>query len=72
MPTWLIWTIPWPDEKDLFLKFAIRETQKPQFYVWKTKVLGKLQKTILFYTLTRMVILHNNFGLIWTTPWTDE
>ena len=27
----LIWTIPWHDEKNLFLKFAIRETQKPQF-----------------------------------------
>ena len=24
----LIWTTPWPDEKDLFLKFANREIRK--------------------------------------------
>ena len=24
----LIWTIPWPDEKDLFLKFLFRALQK--------------------------------------------
>ena len=24
----LIWTTPWPDEKDLFLKFLFREIQK--------------------------------------------
>ena len=37
-------------KKNLFLKFAIRETQKPQFYVWKTKVLGKLQKNYFWFT----------------------
>ena len=31
-----IWTSPWPDERDLFLKFANREIRKftQQIYVW--------------------------------------
>ena len=48
----LIWTIPWPDEKDLFLKFLFREVQKvlsenPTFF------LGKLnQKKTFCFTLS--------------------
>ena len=35
--------------------------------------LGKLyQKFFLFYFLGAQGILHTGFGLIWTTPWSDE
>ena len=27
---------------------------------------------LLLYTLITLVILHTEFGLIWTTPWPDE
>ena len=44
----LIWTTPWPDEKDLFLKFVIREIRKFP-YEKLTFFLGKLyQKFLLF------------------------
>ena len=67
-----IWTTPWPDEKDLFLKLIIRETLKIP-YEKLTFFLGKLyQKFFLFYTLHTLGILHTEFGLIWTTPWPDE
>ena len=36
-----IWTIPWPDEKELFLKFLFREIQKV-LYENPTFFLGKL------------------------------
>ena len=67
-----IWTTPWPDEKDLFLKFVIREIRK--FPIEKlTFFLGKLyQKFFLFYNLVTHGILDTEFGSIWTTPWPDE
>ena len=65
----LIWTTPWPDEKDLFSKFVIREIRKFPYEIL-TFFLGKLyQKFFLFYTLQTLGILHTEFGLIWTTPW---
>ena len=30
------------------------------------------QKFLLLYTLITLVILHTEFGFIWTTPWPDE
>ena len=70
----LIWIIPWPYEKELFLKFAkiaIREIREipyenPTFFV------GKLYQFSLLYTLITLVILNTEFGLIWTTPWPNE
>ena len=40
----LIWATPWPDEKQLFLKFSkIRDSRNSQNSVWKTIfLLGKL------------------------------
>ena len=68
----LIWTTPWPDEKDLFLKFVIREIHNFP-YEKLTFFLDKLyQKFFSFYTLTALWILHTEFGLIWTTPWLNE
>ena len=67
-----IWTTPWPDEKDLFLKFVICEIRKFP-YEKLTFFLGKLyQKFFSFYTLDTHGILHTEFGSIWTTPWPDE
>ena len=67
-----IWTSPWPDEKDLFLKFVIREIRKFP-YENLTFFLHKLyQKFFLFYTLATQGILHTEFGSIWTSPWPDE
>ena len=67
-----IWTTPWPDEKDLFLKLIIREILKIP-YEKLTFFLGKLyQQFILFNTLHTLGILHTEFGLVWTTPWPDE
>ena len=38
-----------------------------------TFFLGNLeQKLFLFYTLIALLILHTEFRLIWTTPWSDE
>ena len=68
----LVWTTPWPDEKDLFLKLIIREIHKFP-YEKLNSFLGKLyQKFVLFYTLDTLGILHTEFGLIWTTPWPDK
>ena len=67
-----IWTSPWPDEKDLFLKFVIREIRKFP-YEKLTFFLGKLQqKFFLFCNLGTHGILHTQFGSLWTTPWPDE
>ena len=67
-----LWTTPWPDEKDLFLKFVIREIRNFP-YEKLTFFLGNLyQKYFSLYTLTALWILHNEFGLIWTTPWPDQ
>ena len=68
----LVWTTPWPDEKDLFSKFVICEIRKFPYEIL-TFFLGKLyQKFFLFYTLDTIGILHAEFGLIWTTPWPNE
>ena len=68
----LIWTTRWPDEKDLLLNFIFRETQKVPYEIL-TFLLGKLyQKLFLFYILITLLILHAEFGLIWTTPWPDK
>ena len=68
----LIWTSPWPDEKDLFLKFDIREIRKFPYEIL-TFLLGKLQqKFFLFYTLGTHGIVHTQFGSLWTNPWPDE
>ena len=59
-------------KKGLFLKFLLREIQKVP-YEKLTFFLGKLyQKFFLFYILITLVILHAEFGLIWTTPWPDK
>ena len=66
------WTTPWPDEKDLFLKFVICEIRKFP-YEKLTFFLGKLyQKFFLFYNLVTHGILDTKFGSSWTTPWPDE
>ena len=31
-----------------------------------------IAKSFLFYNLGAQGILHTEFGLIWTTPWSDE
>ena len=68
----LIWTTPWPDEKDLFLKFLFREIQKVSHEIL-TFFLGKLyQKLFWFYILNTLVINHAEFRLIWTHPWPDK
>ena len=71
----LIWTTPWPDEKELFLKFSKNpNSRNSQNSVWKTVFFPKQALPIFFllYTLITLVILQNEFGLIWTTPWPDE
>ena len=68
----LIWTTPWTGEKDLFLEFVIREISK---FPYDNLIffLDKLyQKFFLFYTLTALVIIHAEFGLIWTTRWPNK
>ena len=50
----LIWTTPWPDEKQLLLKFSkIRNSRNSQNSVWKTIfLLGKLYQQLFFFTLS--------------------
>ena len=50
----LIWTTPWPDEKQVFLKFSkIRNSRNSQNSVWKTIfLLGKLYQQFFFFTLS--------------------
>ena len=52
--------------------FAIREFRKipyenPIFFLGK-----QYQNFSLLLILITLVILHTEFGLIWTTPWPDE
>ena len=63
---------PWPDEKDLFLKFVIREIRK--FPIEKlTFFLGKLGGPFfLHYNLNNTGSLGYQFGSLWTTTWPDE
>ena len=128
-----VWTTPWPDENELFLKFAkIRNSRNSKNSVWKrnyflrlaipkilfalhshytgdtryrdwfdlnnsltrwkrsifkvpflqnskipskrlTFFLGKLyRKLFLFYAPITLLVLHAEFGFVWTTPWPDE
>ena len=68
----LIWRTSWLDKKDLFLKYLFREFQKVPYEIL-TFFQGKLyQKIFLFYILITLVILHAEFGLIWTTPWPNK
>ena len=67
-----LWTTPWPDQKDLFLKFVICEIRKFP-YANLTFFLGKLyQKFFLFYNLVTHAILYTEFGSIWITSWPDK
>ena len=67
-----LWTTPWPDEKDLFLKFVICEIRKFPYEIL-TFFLGKLyQKFFLHYNLHTTDSLGYQFGSLWTTPWPDE
>ena len=67
-----ILTTFWPNEKELFLKFFNRKTQEVPFEIL-TFLRGKLyQKFYFSYTLPTRWILHAEFGLIGTTPWSDE
>ena len=68
----LLWTTPWPDEKDLFLKFVICEIRKFPIKIL-TFFLGKLGGPFfLHYNLYSTGSLGYQFGLLWTTPWPDE
>ena len=71
----LIWATPWPDEKQLFLKFS----KNPQFVKFakfrvKTHFFPRqaIPTTFLLYALITLVILNTELGLIWATPWPDE
>ena len=68
----LLWTTPWPDEKDPFLKFVIFQIRKfPNEKL--TFFLGKLYKKLFsLYNLVTHGILDTEFGSIWTTPWPDK
>ena len=67
-----LWTTPWPDEKDPFLKFVICEIRKFS-YEKLTFFLGKLyQKLFLHYNLHTTGSLGYQFGSLWTTPWPHE
>ena len=50
----LIWATPWPDEKQLFLKFSkIRDSRNSQNSVWKPIFfLGKLYQQLFGFTLS--------------------
>ena len=61
----------WPDEKELFLKFAkVRNSRNSQNSVWEPNFFPRQALPIFFllYTLITLVILHTAFGLIWTNP----
>ena len=67
----LIWAAPWPDEKQLFLKFSkIRNSRNSQNSVWKPIFSPRqaIPTTFWLYTVITLVILHTAFVLIWTTP----
>ena len=50
----MIWTTPWPDEKEFFFKFSkIRNSRNSQNSVWKTIFfLGKLYQKLFCFTLS--------------------
>ena len=67
-----LWTTPWPDEKDLFLKFVICKIRK--FPIKKlTFFLGKLgEPFFLHYNLYSTGSLGYQFGSLWTNLWSDK
>ena len=68
----LIWTTPYPDEKDLFLKFLFSKIQKNPYEIL-IFLQGKLyHKYFWLYTVIILLILNTEFDLIWTTPYPDE
>ena len=71
----LIWITPWPDERELFLKFAkVRNPRNSQSSVWKPNFFPRqaIPTNFLLYTLITLGIIHTEFGLVWITPWPDE
>ena len=71
----LLWATPWPDEKQLILKFSkIRNSRNLQNSVWKPIFfpLQAIPTNFWLYTVITLVIPNTEFGLIWTTPWPNE
>ena len=71
----LIWTTPWPHEKEFFLKFSkIRNSRNSQNSVWRPIFFPRqaIPEIFLLYTFITLLILNTEFGLIWTTPWPDK
>ena len=67
-----LWTTPWPDEKDLFLKLFIWNNSKFP-YGKLIFLLGKLgEPFFLQNNLNSTGSLGYQFGSLWTTPWPDE
>ena len=63
----LIWTISWPDKKDLFLKLPFWKNRKFP-YEKLIFFLGNLyKKFFLPYTFITLVIIHTKCGSLWTT-----
>ena len=69
----LIWATHWPDEKQLFVKFSrVRNSRNSQSSVWNPVFPRRAIPTIFWlYTVSTLVILNTEFGLIWATPWLD-
>ena len=67
----LIWTT-WQHEKKTI--FIVRYSLNSQNSVWKPNFFPRqAMPTILFpHTLITLVMLHTEFGLIWTFPWQHE
>ena len=66
----LIWQLLNPMKKTFFLKLFFREIQKFPYEIltfFRTRYTN-----FLLHTLITLMILHTEFGLIWTTPWPDE
>ena len=68
----LIWTTPWPDQKDLFLKLFIREIRNLSYEKLTFFPRRAITKIFFYYTQATLDILHTKCGCLWTTPWTDE
>ena len=53
--------------------FKILFSRSSKSSVWNTNFFpDKVYHFFLLYTLITLVMLHTEFGLIWTTPWPDE
>ena len=70
------WTTPSRDEKRNISKICyslfIRNNRKFPHEIITFFAKQAIPKFFLFYFLITMVIIHAEFGWIWTTPWTDE